>query len=369
MINTGGNDAFLTQKGEKINEVRNDISELENLLAVAAQTSQSTLLLKKRKEMREVDESLELMKKDYKRRMNDCEERRLQFELKQAKMREQILKFEKFIQENDAKRQRAEAKAKQERKLYEEKIKEVYELEKKMNKLLLEQRSLVQELETKSCYKTFLERIVEENEFGYEEVGEILNRHNILIEANRDLMDQAALQEQKADEFRKKLQSLHTEKQNQLLVSNSILQSNQKELEKMVIKVKKEEEEKLQLEDKKKDISRELSQISQAVKNIFGRCNITTRTGILPSVTTYNGGSSSTQQQGNNALSELLDYNLDVICLRMVDLIEISNEYKVSMDSNQGGFGNNSNALLGSNELKESSLVSNSKSQFSLGSK
>lgn len=32
---------------------------------------------------------------------------------KQAKMREQVLKFEKFIQENDAKRVRAEAKAKQ----------------------------------------------------------------------------------------------------------------------------------------------------------------------------------------------------------------------------------------------------------------
>ena len=38
------------------------------------QTSQSTLLLKKRKEMREVDESLELMKDAYKRRMDFCEE-------------------------------------------------------------------------------------------------------------------------------------------------------------------------------------------------------------------------------------------------------------------------------------------------------
>ena len=76
-------------------------------------TSQSTLLLKKRKEMREVDESLELMKDAYKRRMDFCEERRLQFEAKQNKMRENVIKFEKFIQENDAKRQRAEAKIKQ----------------------------------------------------------------------------------------------------------------------------------------------------------------------------------------------------------------------------------------------------------------
>lgn len=36
-----------------------------------------------------------------------------EFEQKQMDMRDQVVKFEKFIQENDAKRARAEAKAKQ----------------------------------------------------------------------------------------------------------------------------------------------------------------------------------------------------------------------------------------------------------------
>lgn len=90
-----------------MHEVKAEINELEQLLAGANQTSQSTLLLKKRKEMREVDENLEVMKQQYKRRIDACEERRQIFESKQAKMREQVLKFEKFIQENDAKRQRA----------------------------------------------------------------------------------------------------------------------------------------------------------------------------------------------------------------------------------------------------------------------
>ena len=76
--------AFLTQKGEKIDGVKNDIMELEQLLAAAGQTSQSTMLLKKRKELREIDESLELMKLDYKQRMDICEKKRLQFEEKQV---------------------------------------------------------------------------------------------------------------------------------------------------------------------------------------------------------------------------------------------------------------------------------------------
>lgn len=53
------------------------------------------------------------MKADYKKRMDACEERRVQFEMNQARLREQVLKFENFIKENDLKRQRAETKAKQ----------------------------------------------------------------------------------------------------------------------------------------------------------------------------------------------------------------------------------------------------------------
>lgn len=111
-----------------------------------SQTSQSTLLLKKKKEMREVDESLELMKRDHKRRMDICEQRRIRFEEKQAKMREQVLKFEKFIQENDAKRIRAELKAKQERKLYEEKVREIAALNEEIKKLEQDQQQLDSEL-------------------------------------------------------------------------------------------------------------------------------------------------------------------------------------------------------------------------------
>jgi HD superfamily phosphohydrolase len=142
---------------------------LEQLLAATGQTSQSTLLLKKRKEMREVDQSLENMKSLHKQRMDACEERRIQFEAKQAKMREQVLRFEKFIQENDAKRQRAESKAKQERKQYEDKLKEINALTAKMKSLEEEQQELLNLLVKNGRYKVFLERIVEEGELGYGE--------------------------------------------------------------------------------------------------------------------------------------------------------------------------------------------------------
>ena len=117
------------------------------------------------------------------------------------------------------------------------------------------------------------------------------------------------------------MQTLLTEKQNQLLVSNSVLQGHQIELERLKTKVKREEEVKSDLEDKKKDISRETSQITQAIKNIFGRCFSTMR--IKP---VFMG------QKDTTTLYDVLLYELDIINMRMVDLIEISSEYNSSLE-------------------------------------
>lgn len=72
--------------------------------------------------------------------MDKCDERRLFFEGKQAKMREQVQKFEEFIKENDAKRLRAEAKTKNEKLSFAGKCKE-------LNALQIE----IEELENLRC--------------------------------------------------------------------------------------------------------------------------------------------------------------------------------------------------------------------------
>lgn len=323
----GGNNGggfFLTQKGEKISEVKKEIAELEALLAGATQTSQSTLLLKKRKEMREVDEALELMKDEYKRRMESCEERRTQFEFKQAKMREQVLKFEKFIQENDAKRQRAEAKAKQEKKLFEQKCQEMKFLEDKINELVLSQKELELQLLKKGCYREYLEQFLEAGDGSYEEVSDVLNRYKTLKDANADLMKHVDMLENDVDESRGKFQNLKMETQNQLLVNNSLFQQHQKNLEEKRSNTKSEEEEKNLDEDAAKNVARETSQVVQSIRNVFGRCQATVR-------------NKSQYQVANKdcTMSDLLTFNLDIIHARVHDLIEISSEYKAVVDSSE----------------------------------
>lgn len=313
----GAGGFFLTQKGEKVSEVKKEIAELEALLAGATQTSQSTLLLKKRKEMREVDEALELMKDEYKRRMESCEERRSQFEFKQAKMREQVLKFEKFIQENDAKRQRAEAKAKQEKRLFEQKCQEMSSLGDKINELVLSQKELEQQLLKKGCYREYLEQFLEAGDGSYEEVSDVLNRYKTLKDANADLMKHVDLLENEVDQSRGSLQSLRMETQNQLLVSNSQFQQHQKQLEEKRAHTKSEEEEKNMNEDVAKNVARETSQVVQSIRNVFGRCQATVRNKSQYQVAAKDASAAA-----------LLAFNLDIIHARVSDLIEISAEYK-----------------------------------------
>jgi hypothetical protein len=83
----------------------------------------------------QVDEALQSMKRDYNARMQAYDERRKVFEAKQARMRDQVSKFEKFIQENDQKRLRAEAKTKLERGIFDQKCAELVMMNEKISQM------------------------------------------------------------------------------------------------------------------------------------------------------------------------------------------------------------------------------------------
>ena len=137
--------------------------------------------------MREVDDALEFMKEEFQSRMYACEERQKEFERKQTYMKEQVARFEKFINENDAKKQRAEMKAKLEIRQCEQNDQKIRQLKAELekNKELMHQRE--QELDKLEKYKDYLDSTVEASEEEYEEISDVLNRYRTLELANKDL--------------------------------------------------------------------------------------------------------------------------------------------------------------------------------------
>lgn len=158
------------------------------------------------------------------------------------------------------------------------------------------------------------------------------------------------------DTLRTRLHNFKTERQNQILVSNSLIQALQNQLEHKRTAVKEKEEEKYHLEDKQKDVSKELSQVSLAIKNIYSRCvsmmNIATPMLLSSSATSSTKESSSTgtlaaglSNKSLVTLAEKIESSILVIHTRTMDLIEITSEYK-EITSDQGN--DNSVASLSS---------------------
>lgn len=167
-----------------------EISEMEPVVSGVSQMSQSTLLLKKRKEMREIDDALEFMKEEFLHRMDACDARQRELERKQAEMKEQVARFEKFIKENDSKRTRAELKCKTEHRQTEVNEQRRKQLQTQLEKDQKEREALDRKRHQLLKFRQFLEATVEASEGEYEEIGDILNRYATLVDTNKDLKTQ-----------------------------------------------------------------------------------------------------------------------------------------------------------------------------------
>ena len=91
-------------------------------------------------------------------------------------MKDQVTRFEKFIHENDAKRQRAELKAKQEAKQRLQSEERIKELQVMYEESEHSKSSLESQLAKLQRYGTYLDQVVEISEGEYDEIPDVLNR-------------------------------------------------------------------------------------------------------------------------------------------------------------------------------------------------
>ena len=95
-------------------------------------------------------------------------------------------------------------------------------------------------------------------------------------------------------------------------------------------------------EDKKKDVSRELSQTIAAIKNLFGRCFNSMRLVVALSflkITLFTNSSPRRVKPVFNGhkdsapLMDILEFELDVIHIRIADLKDIAAEFNAGGES------------------------------------
>jgi len=97
---------YLTEPSLRMDSITgpgaDEMDDLDALKAAVAGTnmeSQATLMLRKRKDMRMVEEALEAVKSEYRDRMTRLADRQGRFEEKQRALQEMVTKFKPFIEE------------------------------------------------------------------------------------------------------------------------------------------------------------------------------------------------------------------------------------------------------------------------------
>ena len=314
------NQTFLTEGKPPPEELaEDDLGDLQALVSGVTQTSQSTLLLKKRKQMREVDDALEFMNEEYKARVAECERGQLEFERKQVDMKKMVAQFQQFITENDAKQRRAEIKAKTEAEQREKLEEQIKQLQKQELELMAKTKALNEQLASVRKYEKYLLEVVREANDEYNEISEVVNRYATLEQANGDLTKQRDDSNALIEKTRLALVQLRQDQQNRILVMNGSVQSSQKLIESLRAECSTLDIEKESKERYTKDRTMEYGAVVMSIKNLHSRC----QTSYLTKTT----GSSSSKEKGGPVL-KYLTMCLDSMGRRILSLLETRDGYE-----------------------------------------
>jgi len=236
----------------------------------------ATRLLEKRREMAEVEQALTAQKEEFQMKMESLQQRREELERKEYQLKESLLRFDKFLKENDSKRARALKKAADERDASSFKDKEIEKLIEETDILVQKKNKMQKKLERYSKFQKYLDKVLEVAE-EFHEIREITARYDTLIATHNDLLanenrNQDAIEQEKA-----RLNRFIEDKNNEVLNYNNQLAQLQTELEKTQSKAVKWESTWTHIQNTAAKKTLLLGRIKMATHNLFMLVNKHTR--------------------------------------------------------------------------------------------
>ncbi|XP_063803656.1 ubiquitin thioesterase OTUB2 isoform X2 [Pseudophryne corroboree] len=193
---------FVTQLGEGREEEDENITQIPiikeaagKILDTSKNTLQKTLVLKKEVEYDRVSQELVDKRQEFAERMRVLDALKEQFALKQRECSDKAVKFEKFLKDSDAKRNRAIVKCQAESRQNELRQVEFDELTKQLGEKRIRQQNLHVRIKKNKIYEEFLLKMVEKVPDNYLEYGmdtpmkAIIRRYETLSFTNANLVN------------------------------------------------------------------------------------------------------------------------------------------------------------------------------------
>ncbi|KAG1708873.1 hypothetical protein DVH05_022505 [Phytophthora capsici] len=234
--------------------------------------SPATRLLEKRRQMFEVQEALDAQKDEFARREDAFHRREEGLRKKDLELQESLIKFNKFLQENESKRNRAVKRASDEVKQRMSKEQEVARLQAQLTALQRESDALGAQVRHHLKYTRYLELVQEAVPEDYPEVSDLVNRYHTLRETNRDLSRNQITHEEESESKRLEFAAFQKERANEILTFNNRIAALQRALEReelLGVRLQHETDATLRATTQK---TLALGQIFMAIGNLLQRC-------------------------------------------------------------------------------------------------
>ena len=310
--------------------------------------SPATRLLEKRRQMFEVQEALNSQKEEFSRREDAFRRREDGLRRKDLELQESLIKFNKFLQENESKRNRALKRSAEEKKQREMKEKEIEKLKVQLATRKKEESLQKIEVEQNLKYQDYLDNVVINMSKFFPEISDILNRYKTLRDANQHLIEKHKQQEAQNDSMQKDYVNLKKSSENSVLNNTNAIAEKQLVLEhKRAYTMREQSEiEKVAMEASEKSL--ELGQINSSVSNILERCEESFR--VRHNKPMFERSADKMSSVALPELCALTESKLDDVAMFMVDYRDIIQEYAMYHDfvplsapKMRAGGGNNNN--------------------------
>ncbi|XP_071962326.1 coiled-coil domain-containing protein 42 homolog [Antedon mediterranea] len=249
------------------------------LIETGLNTAQKTLLLKRQVEVEKVSKELTTKRDDFKKRMDNCDRKRIEMQKRQQKMKDRVHKFEKFIEDNEAKRRRAIHKYQTELRLKEQKNYEFEVLKEQLEELRNRHMSLCDKLARYKKFEEYLTRVLDDLPENYLEVNNesmltsIMDRHKTLTSTNNNLIEKVAGLYDGMENENQTLDDMKYNHNQNILVINRQLAELQSVQEQTVVDTTQMEEVVINKQDNFRHQSELLGRIKMAITNLSERCS------------------------------------------------------------------------------------------------
>nr|XP_028566765.1 cilia- and flagella-associated protein 73 isoform X1 [Podarcis muralis] len=225
-------------------------------------------LLEKQRELAEVEQALLAQKEEFQLKMEELQQRRKELELKEGQLKKSILKFDKFLKDNDAKRSRALRKAGEEKQQAAQRVAEAERLKEEIAHLLAVKDKLQWQLERHKAFPEYLQKVLEKTE-QFQGIPELIAQFQALMATQATLAQRELFGQEAVEEERARLQRYTEESSNQILQQNNRVAELQAQLEQAQTRVLELESNWVCIQNTAADKTLELGRIKLAALNLF----------------------------------------------------------------------------------------------------